>query len=42
VLVAECPELFVRNEEHLAASISVMNLEQVRPLAALTRTMTFA
>jgi hypothetical protein len=37
VRTADRPELFVRNEQHAAAAVSVVNLEQLRPLAALTR-----
>jgi len=36
VLAANGAELFVRNEEHVAA-VSVVDLEQLRPLAAFTR-----
>jgi len=36
VLAANGAELFVRNEEHVAA-VSVVDLEQLRPLAALAR-----
>jgi hypothetical protein len=37
VLAADRPELFVRNQEHITAAVYVVNLEQLRPLAALTR-----
>ena len=37
VLAAERPELFVRNEEDIAASVFVVNLEQPCVRAAFTR-----
>jgi hypothetical protein len=37
VLAADRPELFVRNEEHVAAAVSVVNLEQLGSWTPLIR-----
>lgn len=38
MLAADSGELLVRNEQHVPAAVDVVNLEQLRPLAALTGT----
>jgi hypothetical protein len=42
VLAADCPELFVRNEEHVAAAVYVVNLDQLGSWTALTRSNVLA